>query len=167
MSAKSITSLCLAIISFAILTHCSGPTATNPEATVKYTPDGRVDPAYKTSHPGCCEPGKTDSKASENERGLRAAMGAASLLSAARNPETLHFTSVLMMKDGTVRYMYRAQNGFGGFNREFAVLPPNPKVKNLSQSTASWNARCANKEGDDYTALINSRMALLNHLAGN
>jgi hypothetical protein len=140
---------------------------TNPEATVKYTPDGHIDPAYKASHPGCCDPAKAGNQQDGKERGMRAAMGAASILSAARNPDSVHFTSVLIMKDGTVCYAYRAQNGFGGLNREFAVLSPNPKTKYLSQSAASWNSHCANKEGDDYTALINSRMGLLNHFAGN
>ena len=142
--------LSVAIISLTTLTHCSGPATTSPQTTAKVAPDP-----------------KSSNEQEENERGLRAAMGAASILGAARNPDSVHFTSVLIMKDGTVCYAYRAQNGFGGLNREFAILSPNPKTKYLSRSSASWNAHCANKEGDDYTALINSRAALLNRLAGN
>ena len=151
MSAKSIVKgLSVAIIGVTTLTHCSGSVGTSPETTAKLAPESQ-----------------SNSKQEENERGLRAAMGAASILGAARNPDSVHFTSVLIMKDGTVCYAYRAQNGFGGFTREVAILPSNPKTKSLSRSSAFWNAHCANKEGDDYTALINSRAALLSRLAGN
>jgi hypothetical protein len=90
----------------------------------------------------------------------RAGVGAASLYAAARNPDTLKFESVLGMDDGTICYEYRAQNGFGGMNRERAVLLPN--AKSLTTSSVAWNKRCANKSGDDVTLNAENLMRLFN-----
>jgi len=88
-------------------------------------------------------------KALDKERGIRAVLGASSILASARNPDSVKFDSVIILADGTTCYAYRAQNGFGGMNREHAVLLLNGK--NLSTSAASWNAHCANKQGTDVT----------------
>ncbi len=97
----------------------------------------------------------------------RAAMGAASVIAAARNPDSVKFSRVFVTKDGTACYLWRAQNGFGGMNKENAVLLP--KAENLSQSVALWNSHCAKKsdsEITDMTALVEQRMTLLRTLAG-
>jgi hypothetical protein len=94
----------------------------------------------------------------------RAALGAASVIAAARNPDSVKFSLVTVLNNGTACYMWRAQNGFGGLNQEHAVLLPN--ASNLNQSTAVWNSRCANKSGIDMTALIQQRMTLLQIMAG-
>ncbi len=89
---------------------------------------------------------------------MRAVMGGASIIAAARNPESVKFEAVTLLKDDTVCYRYRAQNGFGGMNREFAVLLP--KAKNLQTSSSAWNSHCANKEGSDMTYLVTARASL-------
>ena len=93
----------------------------------------------------------------------RAAMGAASVIAAARNPDSVKFSKVFVAEDGTACYQWRAQNGFGGMNQEHAVLLPN--VDKLSQSVAQWNLRCAKKQGTDITALIELRLPMLRTLA--
>ncbi|MGA3054393.1 MAG: hypothetical protein ABSD63_09310 [Candidatus Korobacteraceae bacterium] len=107
-------------------------------------------------------------KASEPEKSdpqlERAAVGAASIIAAARNPDSVKFYLVTVLSNGTACYMWRAQNGFGGVNQEHAVLLPN--AANLSQSSSVWNSRCANKSGTDMTALIQQRMTLLQIMAG-
>ena len=45
---------------------------TSPEASVNYTPDGHIDPAYKASHPGCCDSTKVGKEQDSSERGMRA-----------------------------------------------------------------------------------------------
>lgn len=93
------------------------------------------------------------------ELSQRAAIGAASLYRAARNPDSFKLETALGMPDGTICFVYRAQNGFGGMNRENAVLPPN--AKSLTTSASVWNKRCANKTGDDVTRNAETLMRLL------
>ena len=91
-------------------------------------------------------------KERDNERNVTAALGVASIRAAARNPDSVTFESVLITKDASTCYTYRAQNGFGGMNREHAVLLP--KAKYLRTSAAVWNAHCAHKQGADVTFLV-------------
>jgi hypothetical protein len=86
----------------------------------------------------------------------QAAIGAASLKAAVRNPDSLKLEKVLGMDDGTICYEYRAQNGFGGLNREFAVLLPG--ANSLTTSTAAWNKHCAHKKGHDVRANVETLM---------
>lgn len=92
---------------------------------------------------------KRKSDETYKEMGFRASLGAASIYKSMRNPDSLTLESVLGMKDGTICYRYRAQNGFGGMNREFAVLLP--KAERLTTSAEVWNSRCANKIGSNLT----------------
>jgi hypothetical protein len=57
------------------------------------------------------------------------------------------------MKDGTVCYGYRPQNGFGGMNIGNAVFTPsgNFKTDEMDGFAPLWNKYCANKTGDDKT----------------
>jgi hypothetical protein len=91
----------------------------------------------------------------------QAAIGAASLKAAMRNPDSLKLDKVIGMDDGTVCYEYRAQNGFGGMNREFAILLPG--ARSLSTSTAVWQKHCAHKRGFNVT----SNAETLMKIAGN
>lgn len=95
---------------------------------------------------------------------LRAVVGAASLRSAMRNPASFQLSSVLIMPDKTVCYQYRAQNGFGGMNIEYAVLTPN--AANLSTDAGLWNRKCARKKGEDITALAIQRMDMVSRFVG-
>jgi hypothetical protein len=66
---------------------------------------------------------------------------------------------VLGMDDGTICYEYRAQNGFGGMNREVAALLPNAKA--LTTSSVAWNTHCAHKNGHDVTYNAENLMKLM------
>jgi len=56
-------------------------------------------------------------------RGSKPAISVAvTLKGAMRTPESFKLYSALLMANGAVCYDYRAQNGFGGMNRERAVL---------------------------------------------
>ena len=95
---------------------------------------------------------------------LRAVVGAASLRSAMRNPSSFQLSSVLIMSDKTVCYQYRAQNGFGGMNIEYAILTPN--ATNLSTDAGLWNRKCARKQGEDITALASQRIDIVSRFVG-
>jgi hypothetical protein len=77
----------------------------------------------------------------------RAALGAASLKTSMRSPDSLKLDTVLGMDDGTICYEYRAQNGFGGMNQETAALLPHANA--LTTSDAAWNKHCAHKQGQN------------------
>ena len=56
-----------------------------------------------------------------------------------RDPESFAIEYVGVNEDATVACVeYRAKNGFGGMNKEFAVYAKN----NISQSPESWNKNC-------------------------
>jgi hypothetical protein len=95
---------------------------------------------------------------------LRAVVGAASLRNAMRNPDSFQLSSVLIMPDKSVCYQYRAQNGFGGLNVEYAVLTP--KASNLNTSASLWNRQCAHKQGEDITALASQRIDMVSRFVG-
>lgn len=67
-----------------------------------------------------------------------------------RNPDSLKVESVLVTDALAVCATYRAQNGFGGMNREQAVMN-SAQTKVLSNSekgfAALWNHECADKTG--------------------
>ena len=82
----------------------------------------------------------------------RAYMGKIALRDAARNPDSLVVESVTFTDAGAICYEYRAQNGFGGMNRENAVLAPG--ADRLKLSDAAWNTHCANRYVTDITGKI-------------
>jgi hypothetical protein len=87
----------------------------------------------------------------------RALIGAQILRKSMRNPDSFKLESVLVTMKGVVCYEYRAQNGFGGMNVEFAVLSP-PYV-GFNQNASAWNSRCAAKEvRHDETVPVLARM---------
>jgi 2,4-dienoyl-CoA reductase-like NADH-dependent reductase (Old Yellow Enzyme family) len=69
-----------------------------------------------------------------------------------------------LSKDKKRCYQYRAQNGFGGMNIEYAVLTPN--AANLSTNAGLWNRKCARKNGEDITALATQRMDMVSRFVG-
>jgi hypothetical protein len=81
------------------------------------------------------------------ERDLRekeAHRGLATLKSMMRNSDSFVLESALIMSDGqTVCYTYRSENGFGGMNRENAVL----SAGTLRISRDDWDRLCAGKSG--------------------
>lgn len=69
----------------------------------------------------------------------KTAMAAAAVKSAMRDPDSLTWETIRANDDASVICMeYRARNGFGGMNREFAVLV-NGKA---SQKPEAWNKHC-------------------------
>lgn len=112
----------------------------NPE-----TPEGA---AYQAKY-GIPTPAQTPAEAKYERLSLRAAIGAASLYRAMRNPNSFQLDEVWYVDDESICYTYRAQNGFGGMNSENAVLLPSSK--NLIRDTTTWNRRCAGKPAYDVT----------------
>jgi hypothetical protein len=66
-----------------------------------------------------------------------------------RNPETFSLETATLMPDGSVCYSYRAQNGFGGMNRQHAVLTPKYEIK---LDASAWKKYCSNRLGVNLTA---------------
>jgi len=103
-------------------------------------------------------------KAEEEHKGrqLFALVGAKELVQAMKDPESVKLRTVLLMDDGTVCYSYRAKNSFGAELPGSAVLftvknRPTMLVQeqNGNRFVAAWNKRCANRSGEDLTALTN------------
>lgn len=101
-------------------------------------------------------------KAEEEHKGrqLLALIGAKELEQTMKDPESFKLRTVLLMDDGTVCYSYRAKNSFGAELPGSAVLftvknRPTMLVQehNGNRFVAAWNRRCANRSGEDLTAL--------------
>ena len=89
-----------------------------------------------------------------------AQLGAKTLKSSMRDPDSFKLEAALVMEDGAVCYEYRARNGFGGMNRGQAVLQTSGKRFAFKSSEQPgfmplWNRECANKSGEDVSAGIN------------
>ena len=82
-----------------------------------------------------------------------ALIGATNLQKAMRNPNSLKFESVFVTNDGDACYSYMAENGFGGINKEYAVLTK--KLNFYANNSSKWNKLCANKEGIEVQSFIN------------
>jgi hypothetical protein len=101
-------------------------------------------------------------KAEDDRRFARASVGALMLKKAARNPDSFKLSSALVISStGTVCYEYHAQNGFGGFNKGFAVLTPEGKFKSdeMDGFHALWNKECAHKTGTEQVDVVNYVLA--------
>jgi hypothetical protein len=101
---------------------------------------------------------ETQQRTKDAEDQYRAVMGAESLRAAMRNPDSFKLKSAGLTSAGAVCYQYRAQNGFGGMNLEYAVLAPGATSINTNLSV--WNRQCANKPIHDQTWAVNTRMGL-------
>lgn len=99
------------------------------------------------------EQAQQKTEADNDAKVLAASIGARTLREDMRNPDSFKLVQVLIMKDNTVCYEYRAQNGFGGMNIGDAVLSPNGTMKTSEEPgfTPLWNKRCLNKIGKDAT----------------
>lgn len=102
-------------------------------------------------------PANSAQKEKDEANWRRAVLGAKTLESAMRNPDTFKLSQVLIMDNGSVCYQYRAQNGFGGMNIAHAVLTASGKFKNDNESgfRTLWNRECANKTGSEKTWEVN------------
>ena len=83
-----------------------------------------------------------------------AAAGAITLKKNARDPDSFVLEDVALRADEAICYTYRARNGFGGMNRENAVLSHDRK-KFLQSGDAGfvrlWNHECSGKTGKNIT----------------
>lgn len=89
-----------------------------------------------------------------------AQVGAKTLKSSMRDPDSFKLETALVMENGSVCYEYRARNGFGGMNRGQAVLQASGKKIVFKSSEEAgfnslWNRECANKSGEDVADGIN------------
>jgi hypothetical protein len=67
------------------------------------------------------------------------------VIDAARNPESVKWDTVLANDDASVICLgYRAQNGFGGMNKEIVVVAKGT----ASQKAAVWNRHCLTQLND-------------------
>ena len=81
----------------------------------------------------------------EKERFRDTAIVVGSVKANLRNPESVKWESISANDDASVVCVqYRAQNGFGGMNREIVVYA---KGK-VSQSAAVWNRHCTKPLND-------------------
>lgn len=79
----------------------------------------------------------------DSQRRTLARMAKTEITQALRNPDSAVFEYVGVNKDATlVCVNYRAQNGFGGMNRESIAIDKNGG----HTSAAFWNKHCANVE---------------------
>jgi hypothetical protein len=85
-----------------------------------------------------------------------AVSGAGMLKTAIRNPDTLKLFDVSVMPDDAVCYQYRAQNGFGVINTEYAVLTPNERM--YGNNSGMWNRYCKGRIGKDATRIVEKLM---------
>ncbi len=78
-------------------------------------------------------------KANDTKRYVLAKLLAKSLKDSMRDPDSFVVESLRVNDDGTVACVeYRAKNGFGGMNREFAVY----KKEKITKDAGAWNASC-------------------------
>lgn len=85
---------------------------------------------------------ETEEKAAEELRFQKTVIFLNGLKKSARNPQTFKTESIAANHDASVICVeFRAQNGFGGINKEFAVYA---KGK-ASQDAKVWNKRCVDQ----------------------
>jgi hypothetical protein len=86
-------------------------------------------------------------KAERNRKLQLALAGALAVKSRLRNPDSLVIESAFVVfSTDAVCLTYRAQNGFGGMNREMAVFVVDKNIAavgNDSKTIAVWNRECA------------------------
>ena len=109
-------------------------------------------------------PEKTAEELRHEKEVTVATVAAKSIKAALRNPDSFVLESALVMDSGAVCLDYRAQNGFGGMNREQAVVPANT-TKLFGTDTqgfkSAWRTHCAGKTRRDVTYLVNQYIKLI------
>jgi hypothetical protein len=94
-----------------------------------------------------------------DDRLARTVAGAKSIQAAMRDPDSFKLESADAYANGTICYVYRAKNGFGGYVREGAMLKPGATslVKPNGSESAAWKKAC-DGDGVDLTAQVNRRL---------
>lgn len=117
-----------------------------------------TDQSAPESRPAAAPKQKSAEELRRDQNLERAVTLAEGLKTRMRNPDSFKLEQVLVMEADALCVTYRAQNGFGGMNREQAVLSGDNK--NFVSSTAdgfpkAWRQHCAEKTGEDITRLVN------------
>jgi hypothetical protein len=104
--------------------------------------------AVEASGPVANETAPDPHKAARDLQEKTAFAAGSALKAASRNPDSLVIESGLASADGQLLCVrYRAQNGFGGMNREAVAFYKG----RTHESAAFWNAHCAHRVLDDLT----------------
>jgi hypothetical protein len=86
----------------------------------------------------------------ESKRTHRAIIATKAVKESLKNPDTVQWESVLLNENGSIICVsYRAQNGLGGYSREFVTFV---KEKS-SKANDVWDKQCANKKLFDLTSV--------------
>lgn len=110
--------------------------------------DGSNQPTSQTASHSASSTSITQPPADPQKelRFQKTVIAAATLKKAMRDPDSLVWESIYTNDDASVICLeYRAKNGFGGMNREFAAIA---KGK-FSKEASVWNKQCANKTMND------------------
>ena len=86
-----------------------------------------------------------------------AVLGARSIKEAMRDPDSFKLVDVTIQKNNAICYTYRAKNGYGGMNLEYAVFSHDRKrFRSSSQEgfVGTWNKECGAKSGRNETANV-------------
>lgn len=88
----------------------------------------------------------------------RAEIGALTLRASMRDPDSFRLEAARVVSDsGTVCYVYRSKNGFGGYTSGLAILLSDTFELVLSDKSGFhdlWHKECHMKEGNDFSAAI-------------
>jgi hypothetical protein len=91
-----------------------------------------------------------DPEAQKNEVYFQyAVQGAKALRDEMRNPDSFKLNQVILMPDGAACYTYRAQNGFGGMDAGYYVLPPDGQGRTNEDAgfSSAWKKECVKQGG--------------------
>lgn len=98
-----------------------------------------VDNVTAVNHTATENPADLKQKSDETSRGELAFAAGKAIKQSVRNPDSLVIEQASSNNDGSLLCVeYRAQNGFGGMNREFVAFQ-NGKTH---QSSSFWNKHC-------------------------
>lgn len=107
-------------------------------------------------------PAEAQAEKVQNRGYALALEGAQALKKGARNPDSFKLESALVITaTNDVCFEYRAQNGFGGMNREQAVLVALTESlipEGSNEFHRAWKTMCARKPGHEVGDFISSQM---------
>lgn len=85
-----------------------------------------------------------------------ATIGAQLLKKNMRDPDSFYLESAFITDIGAVCYEYRSRNGFGGMNREHAIITIKREFSNTGMPGFAdlWNRECADKYGTEAATSI-------------
>lgn len=107
------------------------------------TPEQKKQAAEDHRQENVREAERKADEALETQRQSMGIMARAAIKNAARNPDSVSFETVYTDKQGSVVcVVYRAQNGFGGMNKEMLAVDEN----GAHQNSSFWNKHCVGSD---------------------